>query len=325
MEARVEKNVSISLIRMLAMSFIIICHIFQTYNSELAWWFNVGVQVFLIISGYLYSSKDYSKDSPLKILKKQFIKILFPYYLWLPIVILLYSILCPQYLSITEIIEYIFLSGVIEGQGHFWFIPYILFCYLVTPYLFWLKMKVQNYSLIKTSFVYCSLTILYIILSNAFNSYFGSGYIICYFVGYFLGDIFRRFQYNLFYSIFLFSIAILCCILKVSLFYLSILKAGGSIYNIVQFYSHVLLALTLFLALLKCPGLKYNILLRFSDSYSYYIFIVHTLFTRPPLNFLYITNFISLNILIAVICIIITGVLYKNLCKSISNVLFLKF
>ena len=70
-DRREEKNASISLIRMVAMSFIIICHIFQTYGNELAWWFNVGVQIFLIISGYLYCSKDYSAESPLKILKKQ--------------------------------------------------------------------------------------------------------------------------------------------------------------------------------------------------------------------------------------------------------------
>ena len=52
------KELSVSMIRLLAMLSIIACHFCQYYNSEWAWWLNVGVQVFFIISsGYLYGNK----------------------------------------------------------------------------------------------------------------------------------------------------------------------------------------------------------------------------------------------------------------------------
>ena len=43
-----EKKIdrSISVIRLIAFSFIITCHIQQYLNINLAWWFNVGVQIF---------------------------------------------------------------------------------------------------------------------------------------------------------------------------------------------------------------------------------------------------------------------------------------
>lgn len=41
------RDIKISFIRMIAMFSIILCHFFQYYHLELAWWFNVGVQVFL--------------------------------------------------------------------------------------------------------------------------------------------------------------------------------------------------------------------------------------------------------------------------------------
>lgn len=324
-ERREEKDASISLIRMVAMSFIIICHIFQTYGNELAWWFNVGVQIFLIISGYLYSKKDYSKESPLNILKKQFKKILLPYYLFLPIVIVLYSFLCPQYLSFTSIVKYILCCGVLEGQGHFWFITYILFCYLITPYLYLIKSLTKDYSLIKTLFTYCFVVILFIILTIAFHSYFNASYIVCYFIGYFIGDIFIRFKekFNIIYYITL-CFALLFCGLKIYLLYINPVSLNGvmlSIFNLFKLYSHLLLGLAIFLTLLKLPNIKYNKVLSFSDKYSYEIYIVHSLFIRSTFNLLYITDYILPNVILAVFCAVVAGVLYQKMCKCTYKIL----
>lgn len=46
------RNEAISFIRLLSLLMIIICHIMQFFNIELAWWFNFGVQIFLCISGF---------------------------------------------------------------------------------------------------------------------------------------------------------------------------------------------------------------------------------------------------------------------------------
>ena len=52
-----DRDYSISFVRYISMLFVIICHIFQYFGNELAWWLNVGVQIFLFISGYLYANK----------------------------------------------------------------------------------------------------------------------------------------------------------------------------------------------------------------------------------------------------------------------------
>ncbi|MGN0086507.1 MAG: acyltransferase family protein [Alloprevotella sp.] len=52
-----EAGRAISLIRVLAMSSIVTCHFLQAHNNRWAWVLNVGVQVFLVLSGYLYGHK----------------------------------------------------------------------------------------------------------------------------------------------------------------------------------------------------------------------------------------------------------------------------
>lgn len=50
-----SKNFSISFTRLIAVLLIIGCHLLQhVFVSNWAWVFNVGVQIFLVVSGYLY-------------------------------------------------------------------------------------------------------------------------------------------------------------------------------------------------------------------------------------------------------------------------------
>ena len=74
---KIEYDYSLSFARMIAMVFIISCHFLQFYGNELAWWFNVGVQMFFFISGWIFSKKNMS----IKVMVKQFLKILIPYYI----------------------------------------------------------------------------------------------------------------------------------------------------------------------------------------------------------------------------------------------------
>ena len=73
-----RKNYSISLLRLIAMLFIVLCHFFQYYDVELAWWFNVGVQMFFCISGFLYANKKI--DSAIDFITRNLQKILIPYF-----------------------------------------------------------------------------------------------------------------------------------------------------------------------------------------------------------------------------------------------------
>ena len=57
-----RRDINIQIIRILAMLSIVICHIVQETNNKYlvmsAQFFNIGVYIFLIISGYLYSEKN---------------------------------------------------------------------------------------------------------------------------------------------------------------------------------------------------------------------------------------------------------------------------
>ena len=67
------KNAAIEYIRVIGMVLILLCHFSQYYGSDLALWFNVGVQIFLIVSGFLYGSKEI--EDPVAFIGKQFKKI----------------------------------------------------------------------------------------------------------------------------------------------------------------------------------------------------------------------------------------------------------
>ncbi len=326
-ERREEKSASISLIRMVAMSFIIICHIFQTYDNELAWWFNVGVQIFLIISGYLYCSKNYSIGSPLKILKKQFKKILIPYYLWIAIVILIYIFLSPETLSVNRIVSSLFCSGTLVGQGHLWYIPYILFCYIITPYLFWIKSKIRNTNLKNSILTWLVILAFLLVISTFYKSYFKPDIISCYILGYAIADLFDRFEnIKKKTTLIILFISIIFNTIKICLQYIYNFELDG-IFNIAfsyfKSYSHVILGLSIFLTLLYlCKGIRYYKILSLSDKISYEIYLVHALFILSPLNLLFLTNIVWINILVSVLCTMISGIFLNYISSKFNSVNF---
>ncbi len=94
MQATHNRDYSISCARFIAMCFIIICHMMQRDDfasningAHISWafWFNVGVQMFLFLSGYLYGGKD-SIDT-ISFYKKNFPKLLIDYYIFIFIIL----------------------------------------------------------------------------------------------------------------------------------------------------------------------------------------------------------------------------------------------
>lgn len=123
MKIKSSYDYSISLIRLIATIFIITCHIMQYLSVELAWWFNVGVQIFLCMSGYLYGKKEKITDK-LTFYKKNFTKILVDYYVVISPIILLFVLFIPEQISIITIAKSLLTCGTLSGGGHLWYIPY---------------------------------------------------------------------------------------------------------------------------------------------------------------------------------------------------------
>lgn len=178
---------AIKLIRAISALMIVWCHIFQGLNNELAWWFNVGVQIFLFMSGFLMA-KDYI-DSPIIFLKKRLTKILIPYYILLLITLIVYSILGIK-INLNSILTYVFClqgityANIIPGLEHLWFISIIVVCYLLTLILNILRENIiKNKS---TFIIICSLFLTQILINfsslpTAFGARIGA-FILGYFI-----------------------------------------------------------------------------------------------------------------------------------------------
>ena len=313
-----ERNNTISLLRMLATLFIIICHVFQYYNMEAAWWFNVGVQMFLCISGFLYGNKRIT--SSVDFVWSNIKKILIPYYCYLAVVIPVYYIFHRELLNRGIITSVLLTSGTIHGIEHLWFICYILLCYIMTPYLQALADKMKTLKWYAFLGAFLVLAVLEHYLFVYFNSYFAVTAIFCYLFGYFASV----FMHNYKYSIVKGSMCLLALVtiamngVKIYNLYVSPVAFPG--YDIIATYTHPFLGIALVLVpAITFKNLKRNRLLELSDKYSFYIYIVHQIYILGPFTLLTATDSVPVNLGIVVVLILVSAVLLKFIADHIAR------
>ena len=181
-----QNSLAISVIRSLACLSIIACHFLQAAESDLANVLNVGVQIFLLLSGFLYGAKGITNIRHFYI--GRFIKIYFPYLLWTIIAGILIGTFAHNYFLIHDFVRQLLLVGQMPGQGHLWFIPVLLFCYLILP-AFELIKKTKHASL--------ALLIWFTLIGLAFiiTRHFYCIWIATYFIGYIIGRYSKLFSY----------------------------------------------------------------------------------------------------------------------------------
>lgn len=310
------KNLAISAIRLFAMLSIIACHICQFFNSEWAWWLNVGVQVFFIISGYLYGCKII--DEPIQWLKNRFMKILTPYYIFLTLAIVGYLIISPEILGLGNILSSYLAVGTIKGMGHLWFVSYILFCYIITPYLASIRDYLSNKNLL---YVFCIITVLvglYSIIGILIKGHFRPGLIVCYILGYYTAVFVKRIGERTLDVCFWVSLipTIISNYVYYHLHYIQGIEMKGWLVHITDF-SHALLgySITMMLMILL-KNIKESRILEYSDKYSYSIYLVHQLFILSPLTLLAITDYRSVNIALTLCAIIISSFILNAISEA---------
>lgn len=134
--ARDGNDWSISALRMLAMCSIVVCHLCQLYGLGIAWALNIGVQVFLVISGWLYGMRPDIGDIK-NWYTKRLIRICVPYWLVLIPVLVIDHFFASGGVTIREVILSVscIRSGLVPNAAHLWYISAMLFCYLLTPLL----------------------------------------------------------------------------------------------------------------------------------------------------------------------------------------------
>lgn len=321
-----KKDISISLIRLIATIMIVTCHFMQQLNNELAWWVNVGVQIFFAMSGYLYGKKTI--EEPFKWIKQRFFRILLDYYIYIVMIVLFYFIFAKDLLKINEVAVNLFcVQGFVKAMPnitHLWFIPYILICYIITPML----QSIYNYLKKKSDFIFWLIILTITGLVQIYQIYglmnITVAWLACYVFGYFIAQKYSKEHKQLTkVALFLISICIISNGAQIYFEYIKKLELSTIIILFYQ-YSHMILGLTLFIVMYKIfSKLKENKILEkvlnFSDTYSYDIYIVHQIYILNTFSLIALTNSFKINLLIIVIAISLNAILLRMISKFISK------
>lgn len=280
---KIKKDYSISVIRLLACIMIVSCHILQYYGSELAWWLNVGVQIFLLISAFLYGQKEI--QNAYFFYKKNFIKILTDYYLFLLFVVPIYCYYTNTILSVKIFFKLILGFPALPGLGHLWYISTILFCYLLIPLLFYISKKRKKY------FYYFIFCFIVQVLCSLHLIPFTGAWINCFIIGYIFGNFYKNFGKSIaikLLNIFL-PITILFNIIKIYLKYFT--NIDYRMLHLFYQYAHVVLAISLFFSLfLLLKNFNFNSSTKkffvFTDKLTYDLYLTHHIFILGPFSLL---------------------------------------
>lgn len=305
------RNSAISLIRLLSMLMIISCHIMQYYDLELAWWFNVGVQIFLCISGFLYGQKNI--DNVTGFYNKRLKKILIPYYLvFIPFGIIEF-IFARDVFSIKDFALGMVLCSRLKGAEHLWFIPTILMCYLITPLLQGYKNKCVDEKRTIVGFTVLGVIITSVLIQG-FTT-FNPAWICCYVIGYALGvNENGKYINEKVLMIIAGIIAAAGNALQIYCDYIANIDFTG--FGIIKNYNHVMLGVFIFL-LLKVVFEKLDLnrigkLLKLSDAYSFEVYLVHQLLILGPFSLLALTGYSLVNILIMLLGVCVLAFVLKK-------------
>lgn len=307
-----KKDFTIQITRIIAMFMIILCHLVQEVNNKYiqltAQFFNVGVFIFIFISGYLYGNKNI--DNCKTWFKNRFIKIMIPVYIFM-ICIFGFQILVSKNFELKYVFIYLFdlqfILGGVHGAQHLWFLTIIMLLYMITPILYKNKEKLlkNNKKILITIFIIA-------IICAYINENIGRTlmYILLYISAY----IYRNINKNTKKS------KILLCIGMVALFGIRVISRkffdGTVFYNtIVVCITQILLTYNIYWLIneiLKGLNMKENKFLNHFDNISYYIYITHIMFISGPISLMGITQNMLLNSIISIICSWICAyILYK--------------
>lgn len=289
-----KKDTHIQIIRIVAMLSIILCHIVQESNNKYivmsGQFFNIGVYIFLLISGYLYSNKTIEIK---KFYKDRFFKIILPMYLFL---IPIYCIqLNKGTFDIWKFLTYLLnLQGVfnrIPGAAHLWFLTAIFLCYLVLPGFQKIredrrKIKYFNIILAVTTFTLCYL-----------NRNLGTIFVcLCtYSIGYFYLRKIYTMKVNKIIIIIVFIFDLGLRLIFKMLFDETILY-DLIIVGITQIIASI--CIILLIKKINLEKISNSKIINLLDKYSFYVYITHYFFMTGSASVMSVTPYLGVNTVI---------------------------
>ena len=320
MISEAESN-AIKYIRVGSMLAIVLCHLLQAYSNRWAFVFNIGVQVFLALSGYLYGRKIISnwKQWGMGRVKRVYV----PMFLFLIVVLPLYLVFHREvfswkayalnFLNLQGIPFAIGGGGMVQGIRHLWFITAIMFAYLATPLLQCLR----NYADWVLPILLIGVGASYLMAPGPWV--FIASWVFLYAVGYLYVQLNEKRQR-------LYEIGLI--LLEISLLVLVALR-----FDIVTNYFHPLNrvfhdASGVFIVILGIKllsGLHLWIVPKIVDvfdKYSFHVFLVHYFLIAGPFSMAHITPYVFVNVLSIIITVIAATYLFAKLNDLANRAVF---
>lgn len=310
MISKIESNI-IRYIRSFALFSIIACHFLQVYNNKWAWVLNVGVQIFLAISGYLYGNKNIVDWS--KWFKDKIKKLYIPYIIYIILIFPIYQLFTDNVFNLRNLLVYIcdlqWILGSVEGLAHLWFMTAIALCYTLTPFL----QKIRN----KVSIAFLALMILGILNIMVLKMFLGIFSVVFIYCFTYLYVSLNEKQKNF------------CTQCMIGLFILLLLIIDWRIIldytNNINKLFHIILGLLCVIVpmqfLKNCFLSNVSSFILKTDEYSYFVYITHHVFILGPLSIAFLTNSIYVNVIIILFMTIISSVLLKIISNKITGLI----
>lgn len=323
-ELSTVESKSLVYLRVIAMFTIIICHIFQAYHVRI--WgdiFNLGVQVFFVLSGYLYGYKTIEnwKGWYLKRLKKLYI----PYLVFLICVVPLYAIfhneamnwkVLPFYFANLQGFRFLWGGSFarIEGLRHVWFLTAIMCGYIITPAL----QKIRNKSAIVIPIMLVFIFVAYFVLH--LRIVFVLSWVYLYALGYLYVNLSNR--WKKFYNI-LIVISLFVVIGLIIYYYLNSWQVFVHPYSVLYRLFHDLMGLFIIIIGTKILSNWKNIyiprVVSFFDKWSFHVYIVHFFIMCGPFSMANLTPYRWINIFILFVATVFFTFVFVMLLRCLDH------
>lgn len=293
---------------------IVACHICQLYGLGIAWVLNIGVQVFLVISGWLYGMRPDVVDAGCWYIKR-LLRICLPYWLVLIPLLVVDVFFATQVVTVKTVILSIagVRSGSVPNAAHLWYISVMLLCYLVTPILSVLWRRLGLWPLVLFAFAF-------LFFGNCVvaQGIWCVDYVIAFILGRLVRDGFQEKKALSVTSIVFFlggciAFALAECLLGISAYKVLHLLGGPLIFSV-------------FRLLIGCeaftPSGRFKLLLTWDDSYSYEIYLVHQILILGDFSLaIHFSSMPVIVVLLAIIWSLVAGYVVHHLSMGLRSVI----
>lgn len=301
-----NESIALSYIRVCAVSLIVLCHFCQAYDNKWAYVLNVGVQVFIVLSGFLYGHKII--DDWGAWYRKRLIKLYIPVSIFLTLILPLYLVFHREAFNIWGMLcNYCNLQGfpfvfggidLISGTRHLWFLTAIALCYLSTPFLQTLRDKADLFFPI----LCVVLLISYKFLPGTYA--FIISWIVLYSIGYMYACNSEKYS-----TLYLFGIIVAFIAVLMFVHWNNVLAYFDKYGRIFHDLLGCLILFGGFRFLCAFKNIRLHPCLSIIDKYSYHIYIVHYFLLIGPFSLAHITHNNHINVFIVVVAIVVFTIL----------------